>query len=137
MGHALLNYDGKCAHIHGHSYCLEITLMGRPDENKESTKHGMVMDFKDLKRIVKEQIILRLDHGLLLNEEDPRAVLLKDEQNLITVPYQPTCENILLDIISKLQPFLPNEIQLSSAILQETTSSKATWYAPDSYSTNK
>ena len=52
MAHALMNYDGHCKNIHGHSYKLYITVEGEPNPDEKSSKCGMVMDFGDLKKIV-------------------------------------------------------------------------------------
>ena len=57
-GHALYGYDGLCKNVHGHSYKLYVTVIGDPIENKSDVKLGMVIDFGDLKKIVKEEIIV-------------------------------------------------------------------------------
>src|SRR5690625_2773855 len=103
MGHALGDYDEKCANIHGHSYQLEVTLIGQPETNPNSVKRGMVLDFVDLKSVINKEVVDRLDHALVLEKEDRRAELLTAEDNLILVSYQPTCENILIDIIHRIQ----------------------------------
>ncbi len=48
--HALYGYDGKCKNIHGHSYQLFVTVIGKPIKDSEHIKNGMVMDFGDLKK---------------------------------------------------------------------------------------
>ncbi|MCF8299011.1 MAG: 6-carboxytetrahydropterin synthase, partial [Saprospiraceae bacterium] len=53
MAHVLLGYDGPCKNIHGHSYGLDVTVIGSPDNNTDSAKLGMVIDFGDLKKIVR------------------------------------------------------------------------------------
>ena len=53
MAHALWNYDGPCRNIHGHSYELLVTISGHPITDENSPKLGMVMDFGDLKKIVR------------------------------------------------------------------------------------
>ena len=52
-GHALYGYDGKCTNVHGHSYKLSVTVIGKPIEDTCNVKYGMVIDFGDLKKIVK------------------------------------------------------------------------------------
>ncbi len=54
--HFLPKYKGKCENIHGHNYKLVITMEG------EIKKDGMVMDFKEIKKIVNKHIIDKLDH---------------------------------------------------------------------------
>ena len=58
--HQLPNYDGACAHVHGHSYKLEVALKA-----PINPVTGMVMDFKELNRIVTEEIVSKLDHKWL------------------------------------------------------------------------
>ena len=70
-GHALYGYDGKCKNVHGHSYKLSVTVIGKPIADKNNVKYGMVIDFSDLKQIVKEDIVNVFDHatiGGLANE---------------------------------------------------------------------
>ena len=57
--HRLMHYHGKCEALHGHTYRLAVVLRGIPD------KEGMVLDFVELKNIVKEKILSRLDHAYL------------------------------------------------------------------------
>ena len=54
-GHALYGYDGLCKNVHGHSYKLYVTVIGSPIDDQNHVKNGMVIDFKDLKTIVKSQ----------------------------------------------------------------------------------
>ncbi len=54
MAHALWNYDGLCRNLHGHSYILRVTVKGQPIADSNHPKFGMVMDFGDLKAIVKD-----------------------------------------------------------------------------------
>ncbi len=53
-GHALYGYDGKCKNVHGHSYRLDVTVIGSPITDSSNVKYGMVIDFSDLKIIAKE-----------------------------------------------------------------------------------
>ena len=56
-GHALYGYDGKCKNVHGHSYKLSVTVIGSPIADSGHVKYGMVIDFGDLKKIVKQEIV--------------------------------------------------------------------------------
>ena len=47
--HALEGYEGKCRDIHGHSYYLNVTIIGDVDYESGELEGSMVMDFKDLK----------------------------------------------------------------------------------------
>jgi 6-pyruvoyltetrahydropterin/6-carboxytetrahydropterin synthase len=133
MAHALHGYDGACKNIHGHSYELSVTLIGRPREDKEDPKKGMVIDFSDLKGIIKP-IIDGLDHATMLNGTTPQKESAEHNplfQKLVLVNFQPTCENILIDIAGQIRKKLPEPITLHHLKLKETPSSFAEWYAED------
>lgn len=132
--HALGGYDGPCREIHGHSYRLFVTIKGEPSTDPMNPKQGMVMDFGVLKKIVNEEIISRFDHALVLRstaDEGLRRVLAEQFDNVVTVEYQPTCENMLDDFAHRLMKRLPEGVMLHSLRLHETASSYAEWYAED------
>lgn len=134
MAHALKGYDGPCKNIHGHSYRLFVTLIGEPLEDAQSPKNGMVMDYSLLKKLVKETITNQLDHALLLNAAtaDEEITALKNMfSNIVLVPYQPTCENMLCDFASRIKSQLPINVKLHSLRLNETASSYSEWFAED------
>lgn len=64
--HLLEGYDGACREIHGHSYRLFVTVRGVPVCDGRNPKLGMVMDFGQLKRIVGEEVVQRLDHAFVM-----------------------------------------------------------------------
>ena len=134
MSHALLNYDGLCRNIHGHSYKLQITVAGEPMQAAGSPKDGMVIDFSILKKLIQEQIIRHLDHSLMINENAPidklNALGQMYERHQV-VPFQPTSENLVVYIAEKVKPLLPEHIELFSVRLFETANSFAEWYAED------
>lgn len=133
--HALKGYDGLCKHIHGHSYELLVTIIGDPIEDKSSPKLGMVMDFGDLKKIVREEIVDKMDHALVLNTDSAQAhkLLAQDEMfnRVMIVDYQPTSEKMLVDFAARIKPRLPKGIELYSMLLRETVTSYAEWFASD------
>jgi 6-pyruvoyltetrahydropterin/6-carboxytetrahydropterin synthase len=134
MAHALFGYDGPCKNIHGHTYHLSVTLMGTPLADPSNVKLGMVVDFGDLKTLVKDTILNEFDHALVLNEEAPYSkseVISNEFEKVILVPYQPTCENLLLDFVSRLKPLFPAAMKLTSIRLEETPSSFAEWNQGD------
>ncbi len=134
-GHALYGYDGKCRNVHGHSYKLGVTVVGCPIEDSANVKYGMVIDFGDLKKIVKEEIVDVFDHATVFNQNTPHIELAKELQerghHVILVDYQPTSENMVIDFAEKIKSRLPQDIQLFSLRLQETESSYAEWYQSD------
>lgn len=134
-GHALYGYDGKCRNVHGHSYKLSVTVIGTPISDTENVKHGMVIDFGDLKKIVKEEIVNVFDHATVFNKNTPHVELAKELEkrghNVLLVDYQPTSEMMIIDFSEKIKKRLPRNIQLHSLKLRETESSYAEWYASD------
>ncbi|WP_297517071.1 6-carboxytetrahydropterin synthase [Flavobacterium sp.] len=134
-GHALYGYDGKCKNVHGHSYKLSVTVIGQPITNTSNVKYGMVIDFTDLKKIVKEEIVDVFDHATVFNQNTPHVELAQELQqrghHVILVDYQPTSENMVIDFATKISNRLPANIQLFSLRLQETETSYAEWYASD------
>jgi 6-pyruvoyltetrahydropterin/6-carboxytetrahydropterin synthase len=134
-GHALYGYDGKCRNVHGHSYKLSVTVIGSPISDTSHVKLGMVIDFGDLKKIVKEEIVDKFDHATVFNKNTPHIELAKElddrGHNVILVDYQPTSEQMVIDFAAKIKARLPENIELHSLKLQETDTSFAEWYASD------
>lgn len=134
-GHALYGYDGKCRNVHGHSYKLSVTVIGKPITDTSHVKLGMVIDFGDLKKIVKEEIVDKFDHATVFNKNTPHVELANElmerGHNVILADYQPTSENMVIDFAKKIKARLPKNIELFSLKLQETETSFAEWYASD------
>ncbi len=134
-GHALYGYDGKCKNVHGHSYKLSVTVIGKPITDSKNVKYGMVIDFGDLKKIVKEEIVNVFDHATVFNQNTPHIELAKELEirghNVLLVDYQPTSEMMVIDFSKKIKSRLPNHIKLHSLKLQETDSSYAEWFEYD------
>lgn len=134
MAHALLDYDGLCKNIHGHSYKFYVTVIGSPIEDENNTKEGMVMDFGDLKRIVKPLIVDIFDHSVVLNKKAPTESFIQVRpmfERIHLLDYQPTCENMVIDFAGRIKPLLPKNVELYSIKLYETATSFAEWYASD------
>ncbi len=134
-GHALYGYDGKCKNIHGHSYKLAVTVIGTPITEEGDVKLGMVIDFGDLKKIVKEEIVDKFDHTTVFNKNSPHLELAEDLQkrghDIIFADYQPTSENMAIDFAEKIKKKLPENIKLHSLKLNETETAYAEWFASD------
>jgi len=132
MAHALYGYDGLCANIHGHSYRLWVTVRGNVKKENKHIKDGMVMDFLDLKSIIKPTIINRYDHSLVLNANSPHANLdLSAFDKVYYLPYQPTSENLVSDFANSITSLLPENVELLKVVLSETVSSFAEWNSED------
>ena len=89
-GHRLLDYDGPCAHPHGHNGLVEIEL-----ETAELDARGMVVDFGDVKRDLKGWIDATMDHQMLLRRDDPLAEWMREHGEPVRLfDENPTAENI-------------------------------------------
>jgi len=134
-GHALYGYDGKCRNVHGHSYKLHVTVIGNPITDNSHVKFGMVIDFSDLKKIVKTKIVDVFDHVTVFNKNTPHVELAKELEdrghNVLLVDYQPTSEMMIVNFSEIIKLELPSHIKLHSLKLQETDSSYAQWFASD------
>jgi 6-pyruvoyltetrahydropterin/6-carboxytetrahydropterin synthase len=83
--HRLPRYDGPCSRVHGHNYRLLVGVEGEVDPAS-----GMIADFGDIKRVVQEKVIERVDH-----------------RSLDEVLENPTAENIARWVFESLQGSLP------------------------------
>jgi 6-pyruvoyltetrahydropterin/6-carboxytetrahydropterin synthase len=86
-GHYLRNYKGKCENPHGHNYKIRVTLAGA-----ELDKAGLLLDFKDLKDVMKHAID-RLDHQMI-NDVEPFTVLNPSAENLAKYFYDETSKHL-------------------------------------------
>jgi 6-pyruvoyltetrahydropterin/6-carboxytetrahydropterin synthase len=134
MAHVLSGYDGPCRNVHGHSYRLFVTLSGTPVSDKQNPKSGMIIDFTDLKQIIKKEIISIFDHAVTVSSDynagNPESIK-KLFGNTIIVDYQPTCENLVADFAERIKKQLPDRVKLHSLKLYETATSFAEWYSSD------
>jgi len=134
-GHALHGYDGLCKNVHGHSYKLSVTVKGQPISDPSNVKNGMVIDFSDLKKIVREEIVYPFDHATVLNISTPHIDLANEMEKrghkVIRVNYQPTSEMMVIDFAEKIKTRLPKNITLVALKLRETETSFAEWIAEE------
>jgi 6-pyruvoyltetrahydropterin/6-carboxytetrahydropterin synthase len=134
MAHSLWNYDGPCKNIHGHSYKLYVTVIGKPSEDSSDPKNGMVIDFSDLKKIIDENVIDYFDHSVIISSKADNPELKKISEmfdKFYIVDYQPTCENLVNQIARIIKEKLPEKIKLFSVRLRETATSYAEWHVSD------
>ena len=107
--HNLVAYHGKCERLHGHTYRMAVTVSGNPDEE------GMIVDFIELKAIVKQEVLDKFDHAYL-NDIIP----------------QPTAEYIARYVFERLDPRVRAENRaLHSVQIWETATSSATFFRDD------
>jgi 6-pyruvoyltetrahydropterin/6-carboxytetrahydropterin synthase len=69
-GHRIPNHAGQCRYLHGHRYALEVTLSGDLIESSSDSRHGMVMDFAELKALAWRELVAKWDHAFLAWRED-------------------------------------------------------------------
>jgi 6-pyruvoyltetrahydropterin/6-carboxytetrahydropterin synthase len=119
-GHRLLDYDGACAHPHGHNGLVEIEL-----ESDALDARGMVFDFGDVKRRVKGWIDDRMDHQMILRKDDPLVEWLASRgEPYLALDDNPTAENIAREIYG----FVADAgYPVTSVRLWETPTSHATF----------
>jgi len=134
MAHALWNYDGLCRNIHGHSYKLFVTIIGEPVNDNDNPNNGMLIDFSEMKTMIRTNVIDYYDHALVLFKNSPSELLNNVKQmfdKLHIVEFQPTCENLVFDIAKRILKKLPPDIKLYSVRLNETATAYAEWYSID------
>ncbi|MFW5805578.1 MAG: 6-pyruvoyl trahydropterin synthase family protein [Bacteroidales bacterium] len=134
MSHALYNYNGLCRNLHGHSYKMYATVIGSVSSDEKNPKWGMVIDFSDFKKIVREEIVDTFDHSVVLCSKENISSIdniksLFDRIHI--VDFQPTCENLATDFAQRIKKLLPKGIELYSLRLYETATSYAEWFAGD------
>jgi 6-pyruvoyltetrahydropterin/6-carboxytetrahydropterin synthase len=96
-GHRLLNYQGKCRHLHGHNGRAVITL-----EGSDLDARGMLVDFVEIKEKIQRWIDDNLDHNMLLSRDDPLLPLLRERgERVFVMDDNPTAENIARLIFDK------------------------------------
>lgn len=134
MSHVLEGYDGPCKNVHGHSYKLFVTVAGPPETDPENPKNGMVIDFNDLRQIVRKEIVNVFDHSVAVSSTYGEERLRQFRTmfgNIVVVGYQPTCENLVADFAVRIKSKLPGKLALHNLKLYETATSYAEWFASD------
>lgn len=111
-GHYLRNYRGKCENPHGHNYKVRVTLAG-----KELDKAGLLLDFKDLRDVMKP-VIDRLDHQMI-NEIEPFTSLNPSAENLAKYFYDETS--------SRLHSSTNGRVRVKTVTIFETDTTTATY----------
>jgi 6-pyruvoyltetrahydropterin/6-carboxytetrahydropterin synthase len=119
-GHRLLNYQGKCQHLHGHNARAVITLVQDTLDDR-----GMVEDFSELKRLLWEWLESEIDHTLLLHKDDPILPLLQDSGERVRV----TEENPTAEVIARMiyEYVAAKDFPVTDVTLWETETSYASY----------
>ena len=120
-GHLLLNYGGKCRHLHGHNGRAVIVLEGADLDDR-----GMLIDFSDIKVTLRNWIDQELDHRMILHRDDPAVPYLRElGEPLYLIESNPTAENIARLICEEA---LKHEFPVVEVRLWETARSCATYH---------
>lgn len=126
-GHRIPNHNSQCKHLHGHRYAIEITLSGEVIKAAGVSDEGMVMDFSDVKRIAKEQVVDAWDHAFLVYRGDKSVMdFLATMPNHKTVVLDviPTVENLALvafeTLVGAYRDTYGNHLHLERIRLYET-----------------
>ncbi len=130
MAHRLPNHNGKCSRLHGHRYRAQFEFSGAIDETGGSSSEGMVADFSDLGKIIKEKIEA-YDHRCMLSQEDPISILAEDgDIGIIIAQFIPTAENIAECLAMQMKIAIEKEfedVDLIAVTVWETPTSFARW----------
>ncbi|BFU59589.1 MULTISPECIES: 6-carboxytetrahydropterin synthase QueD [Rodentibacter] len=124
MAHLLDGHDGKCQNLHGHTYKLQVEISG--DLSEVGAKKSMVIDFSDLKTVVKKTILDPMDHAFIYDETSEReskiATLLQElDSKTFGVPFRTTAEEIARFIFNRLK--YDEKLPVSAVRLWETPTS--------------
>lgn len=137
-GHRIPNHASQCRHLHGHRYAIEITLSGDVITAEGVSEQGMVMDYSEVKRIAKEQLVDAWDHAFLVYRGD--APVLEFLQGLpghktVVLDVPPTAENLAIVAFDILNPAYRdtygNHLQLERVRIYETPNNWADRLRPD------
>ena len=93
MAHMLDHHDGKCKNLHGHTYRVIVEVA------EDADSEDMVIDFKDLKQVIRDVIVDRFDHAFLYDETSESeceiaAVIAKHGMRSVGLPFRSTAENL-------------------------------------------
>ncbi|MXS85714.1 6-carboxytetrahydropterin synthase QueD [Nitrosomonas sp. HPC101] len=98
-GHRISTHQSQCRNLHGHRYVLEVTISGGIITDTGAPEQGMVMDFSDVKRIIREALVDQWDHAFLVYAGDIRVLEFlqsMDDHKTVVLEVQPTAENLAL-----------------------------------------
>ena len=119
--HVLTNHCGLCKNLHGHTYRVDVSV------SQADSGSDMVIDVKDLKRIVNETICDRFDHAFIYNtnskgECEIAEVVERNGMRTVAIPFRSTAENFAKMFFGDLKDKIPG---LSSVRVWETADSCA------------
>ena len=101
--HILTNHQGLCRNLHGHTYRLDVSVSQKPGDDSD-----MVMDFKDLKRLLEREILDYFDHAFIYDEtsaaeSEIAQTIARHGMRAAALPFRSTAENIARFVFAKLE----------------------------------
>lgn len=118
--HRLMDYPGKCKHLHGHNYKVAVDIELNFDSDS-SREFGILLDFDTVKRALKA-VTDPFDHATVLRNDDPlRYALLEHGQQLILLSVNPTAENLAEIIATRVAEYLDLSPMRVVATVHETS----------------
>jgi len=119
-GHRLLDYNGKCAYPHGHTYRTEVFI-----ESQSLNDLGLVYDFTDLKDKIKTWVDENWDHAFLVNSQDSELIAGLGGASLVRLyefqDENPSCEvmsRVLYEKTIELCNLVPAKVRLWESVNQ-------------------
>ena len=135
MAHLLAEHEGLCKNLHGHTYKMQIEVTRKTEDViiSDGSSQGMVIDFKELKKLVNVKIVEPLDHAFMYWINSPDAVeheigkiLIKNGRKVAKVNYKSTAEEMAMNFFTTLtKDLLVLNIELKSVKVWETPTSFA------------
>lgn len=126
-GHRIPNHASQCRHLHGHRYAIEITLSGDIITAEGLSEQGMVMDYSEVKRIAKEELVDAWDHAFLVYRNDSEVLNFLNSlpgHKTVVMEVPPTAENLALiafrQLDSAYRDTYGNHLRLERVRIYET-----------------
>lgn len=144
-GHRVVGHESKCRMLHGHNYMFHFHVAPKPLDS-ESVKGdpldqvGRVIDFSVVKSTLCEWLEQNWDHKFLHWEKDTMICGLRDSvlfsngvlsgndlgdflSSLVSLPFNPTAENLAAHMVNVIGPYLLDEhnVELVQCVIEETS----------------
>lgn len=102
-GHRVVGHESKCKNLHGHNYRFHFYI--RPEGIRDSLDDvGRVLDFSVIKARLADWLEVNWDHKMLLWDKDPLSGMYLASHGVISVPFNPTAENIAQYFVREVAP---------------------------------
>jgi 6-pyruvoyltetrahydropterin/6-carboxytetrahydropterin synthase len=111
-GHRIPDHGSQCRHLHGHRYALEVTLAGDIVRKEGDPANGMVMDFSEIKNLLRRHLVDLWDHAFLVYEHDEPVV-----EFLASLPEHKT---VILDCVPTAENLAEKAFRILDAVYRDT-----------------